>query len=422
MTGQLAHEALELFNQRDYEAASPLLEQLVDAGDTPLPCILALAETREQLGNADGAARLLQNLYEALPQENFAVALVGVLLRAGDPAPLDALLPRLVAAHPDSARLLAMQSDHALKAGDWRTGLQLLPSRRALLRETMMTADLPCPAWDGAPFPGVLLVGTEQGLGDVILWSSLLRDLAARNQRALVACDARLLPLFRRSFPTLEFADATLQPLREPGQDLANRRIQCADLATLPWRADGTLPTRTPWLQADPARVTQLRARYRAQFPGRKIIGVSWASHRDLAGDSKSIPAADLAPLLADPGVACVSLQYGNIDADLAAWRARGLAMAVDPEIDMTRDLDDVAALACALDGVVSCSTSLAHLAGALGVDTCVLLPGQRFVRWYWGYEGDTPWYPTLHILRGPPRADWPALATLAARHFTAAP
>lgn len=404
--------AMSLFSAQHYTEALPLLEQLVDAGNTPIACILALADAREGTGDAAGAIRLLENLYRALPQDDFAVALVAALQRAGIRAPLDEWLPRLRAAHPSSSRLAAMQAEHALKSSDFAIGFDLMPHRWSISIEQQATASLPCPAWDGKTFPGTLLIGTEQGLGDVVLWSSTFSDLAQRNQHALVACDARLVPLFRRSFPTLEFADRNTSPLAAPGSDLANRKVEAADLARFFRRSVADFPPHRAWLAPDPARRDALRRALHARFPGKRLIGLSWRSLRNLRTDSKNVPIEELAPLFARPDTIFVNLQYGDITADLATLHARDLHLHLVPDIDTTHDIDGVSALAAALDGVVSSSNTMAHIAGALGLRTWIMVPGGRYVLWYWGYTGNTvPWYPSARILRGPPQRSWRELA-----------
>lgn len=396
-------EALQLFRQHRMHEALPLLEQLLEAGDTPLPCILALADAREATGSAAGAIRLLEALYDAMPQADFALALASALQRAGNRVALDATLPRLRAAHPADQRLAALHAEHLLKCGNFAAGFDLLPQRWSISGAAAMTATLPCPAWDGRPFSGTLLVGTEQGLGEVVLCSSMFRDLAALGQKTLVACDARLLPLFRRTFRGIDFADAAGLPLQAPGREPGNRRIESVDLGRFFRQSAADFPDAGGWLVADPARSTALRTEYRQRFPGKRLVGLSWRSHRQLRNESKNIPLTELEPLLRQPDTVCVSLQYGDIDADLAVLRERGLALHVDPDIDITQDVDGSCALASALDEVVSSSNTMIHLAGALGLPTRLLLPGARYVLWYWGYAGSTtPWYPTMRIHRGP--------------------
>jgi ADP-heptose:LPS heptosyltransferase len=148
----------------------------------------------------------------------------------------------------------------------------------------------------------------------------------------------------------------------------------------------------------------------RQAFPGSKMVGLSWASHRVGLGDSKSIPAADLLPLL-EAGHSFWSLQYGDHSQGLALLKEAGHELYGIDGLDLTNDLDGVAALISALDVVVTCSNTVAHLSGALGKRTILLAPGERFVLWYWGLEGDrTPWYPAMEILRGPPRKTWAEL------------
>ncbi|MFP5382763.1 MAG: hypothetical protein ACLGHG_01695 [Gammaproteobacteria bacterium] len=401
-TTVVAH-ALQLFRQGRMAEALPVLESLLADGNTPLPCILALADAREATGDAAGAVRLLTALHDAMPQPDFALALAAALQRAGDRLALDATLPGLRNAHPADQRLAALHAEHLLKRGDFADGFDLLPARWSISGGTAMTHALPCPEWDGTPFPGRLLVGTEQGLGEVVLWSSMLADLVRLGQKTLVACDARLLALFRRSFPPIEFADAAGTPLQEPGKNLTNRRIESADLGRLFRRSAGDFPQAARgWLVADPARTAALRDAYRQRFPGKRLVGLSWCSHRPLRNESKDIPLADLTQLQQQDTV-CVSLQYGDVAGDIALLRAHGLPVHVDPDIDITRDVDGSCALAGALDEVISCSNTMAHLAGALGRPVQLLLPGPRYVLWYWGYEGTTtPWYPSMRIRRGP--------------------
>lgn len=412
----IAREALELFRRGDFAGARPLLEGLLAAGNTPVPCILALAETREACGDADEATTLLDALHAAMPHADFAVALASALQRAGDCEGLERHLPVLRKAHPDDGRLAAIEAEHRLKRGDYATGFDLLPHRWAISAGAAMTAGLACPEWDGRRFDGTLLVGTEQGLGETILWSSMFRDIARLGQKTLVACDARLLPLFRRSFPALDFADAALHPLLAPGRDPANRRIESGDLGRLFRRSAGDFPTNSTlpansaswpangaWLIPDRERVARLRAEYQERFPGKRLVGLSWCSHRRLRHDTKNVPLADLEPLLSDPALQCVSLQYGDITHDLRELEKKGLPLYRDPHVDITRDIDASAALAAAMDRVVSGSNTMAHLAGALGLPTELRLTGNRYVLWYWGYAGDgTPWYPSMRICRGP--------------------
>jgi hypothetical protein len=150
-------------------------------------------------------------------------------------------------------------------------------------------------------------------------------------------------------------------------------------------------------------------------FPGRNLIGLSWASARKGLSESKSVPITDLLPLMQSPDLACFNVQYGDTTGDTqAAIDAGGKFYAIG-NIDLTNDQDELAAMIGALDAVVTCSNSVAHLSAALGVRTILLAPGGRFVLWYWMREGDrTPWYPAMEIIRA--KSGWPAAVVEALR------
>jgi ADP-heptose:LPS heptosyltransferase len=76
-------------------------------------------------------------------------------------------------------------------------------------------------------------------------------------------------------------------------------------------------------------------------------------------------------------------------------------------EVDQTSGaFMDTAAILQELDVVVTSDTALAHLAGALGIKTCVVLGFTPDWRWL-QYRSDTPWYPTVRLFRQTEIGDW---------------
>ena len=79
--------------------------------------------------------------------------------------------------------------------------------------------------------------------------------------------------------------------------------------------------------------------------------------------------------------------------------------------LDARNDFDRMAALAVAMDLIISVDTSIAHLAGALARPTWILLPFAA--DWRWRTVGnETPWYPTARLFRQPRRGDWASVVT----------
>jgi ADP-heptose:LPS heptosyltransferase len=142
-------------------------------------------------------------------------------------------------------------------------------------------------------------------------------------------------------------------------------------------------------------------------------VGLVWAGRSDLWDDRKrSIGLAALAPLAQAEGVAFYGLQKGDAAAQ-AAHPPAGMKF-VDCSGQLG-DFADTAALAANLDLVVSVDTSVAHLAGALGRPTWLLLPTPPDWRWLLGRE-DSPWYPTMRLFRQETPGDWSGVAARAAQ------
>ncbi len=406
----LSSLALAVFNQQRYSEVLPLFERLSAGGNIDINCALAWAMALEKCDQIDRSIRIMIQIWEGTRSEKFAVLLMSALLRLGRQQELDEWMPKLIAAFPTNAQLLAGRSEHGFLSGDYATGFDYMHHRWSLTAEKPKNASLVCPRWDGNRFDGTLLVTAEQGLGDQVLVSSMFEDLVRLGQPALIDCDARLLPLYRRSFPSLRFADRKNNELVQASTDGSARWIDGLELGRIFRRNIKTMPTRKHWLVADPQQVAHWKNWLDTQFPGKKRIGISWRSARAMLGDSKSIPATDLEPLLKT--FSCVSLQYGEIAADIDSLKSAGLSLAVAPSLDCTENIDGLCALIAALDAVATCSNTTAHLAAALGIPTRVMIPGSRYILWYWGHEGaQTPWYPEIRLFRGPPRRDWRSLA-----------
>lgn len=256
------------------------------------------------------------------------------------------------------------------------------------------------PLWDGAADlrDKKVLVWGEQGIGDEIVYASLLPDLIQRGAVLTVECTDRLVPLFARSFSGLRFLSRQPQPL--PGAEY-DYQVPWLWLARCVRPTMQSFPSRPSFLLADAEKTARFRQRYQA-FGKKRIIGLSWFTGSPVWGLHRSIPLPDmLSPLpLADTLI--IDMQYGNT-AD--AWRQGqamfpDLAIFHDPEVDQFKDMDVFAAQVAACDAVVTISNTTSHVAGALGVPAAILMP-QAGLTWYWFDSGeDCPWYPSLRLLR----------------------
>ncbi|MGC6484672.1 MAG: tetratricopeptide repeat protein [Candidatus Puniceispirillales bacterium] len=253
-----------------------------------------------------------------------------------------------------------------------------------------------------------LLVLAEQGIGDEVMFSSIIPELYARTAALTVECDPRLIPLFRRSFPAGITYLEKGQPFAEDDYD------GFIPMGSLPryfrQSEEDFRKTAGGFLMADEARIRHFRDQL-AEADTTQVIGISWMSKsKAYGGHYKSLPLADLARAVAGPTVRLVNLQYGDVAADIAQVReAHKIDITEVPGVDIREDIDDLSALIMACDRVVSVSNVTIHLAGALGRKTQIMLPKSH--DWRWGSDGrDSYWYDAVDLYKQPALNNWDAV------------
>jgi hypothetical protein len=163
-----------------------------------------------------------------------------------------------------------------------------------------------------------------------------------------------------------------------------------------------SIPTRVPYLAADPADVDRWQATL-ADRQGLRV-GIAWQGNPRYRWDRlRSIPVAQFAPLFQVPGTSWVSLQKGPGADQLAAIAGQFDVLDLGPRLG---DFADTAAVMRHLDLVIACDSAVAHLAGALGVAAWTLLPLGPDWRWLLDRD-DSPWYPTARLFRQTALLDW---------------
>lgn len=265
------------------------------------------------------------------------------------------------------------------------------------------------PRWDGKKIAGTLAVWGEQGLGDQILYASMIPDALARAGSVILEVEPRLIPLFARSFPGVE-----LRSLAEDADGVrADAHVPIGGLGEFFRQSSGDFPRRA-YLKADPERASALRG----LLPANKMpVGISWRSINPKFGMHKTAMLRDFSPLFMRSDVQLVDLQYGNTSAERAAIRKEpGIEILHLDEIDNTSDIDGLAALIEACDAVLTVDNTTAHIAGALGKPVWVMVPHGQGRFWYWFKDrADSPWYPGMRICRQQSGQPWADLIASAA-------
>jgi tetratricopeptide (TPR) repeat protein len=415
----------------DFDAALAIKPDYIDAHNNRAIALYLLRRQDDALAAVDAALAIEPRFASAhnnkgnvlLAQGRFAAALASYeAALAVDPNYVDAMFncgnalaaldrpgeaercyDKAIAMQPHVAEIKVNKGLFCLARGRFAEGWSLYEARWSGGMRGVDNRAYAMPRWNGEPV-GRLLVWGEQGLGDQILYASMLADARARATSLALEVEARMVTLFARSFPDVEVVGL--------GQELhsgsADAHVPISGLGRFlrgEWASFGR--RREGYLAADPARAAALRERLAAD--GRAVIGLSWRSSSKATGRSKSARLHDFEPILRLSGCRFVDLQYGDTRDDRAAV-AQDLGLTVErfDDIDNRDDIDGLAALMTACDAVVTVSNTTAHLAGALGRPTFVFVPFGNSQIWYWFNQGDTsPWYPDARVRRQSSGEPW---------------
>jgi ADP-heptose:LPS heptosyltransferase len=292
--------------------------------------------------------------------------------------------------------LLATQDFHQgfkLQEWRWKTG----QSSGEFLQSSK-------PLWNNEQGKSVFVWG-EQGIGDEIMFAAMIPELHKLSSKIILRCDARLIPLFKRSFPGNIIYYSKGEAVAEDEYDF---HIPIGSLSNM-FRTSlkSFKNTSAGFLNYDGKKTSKLRNAILAGEE-KKVIGISWKT-KSLKAEAvkRSIKLADLAQIFDHPNIRLVCLQYGEVDDELKALKSDlGIEIMQVPEVDNMNDIDGLASLIMACDQVVSTTNVTVHLAGALGANTKVLLPSST--RWFWGSSGsDSFWYDTVSPCRQNNTGDW---------------
>jgi hypothetical protein len=281
-----------------------------------------------------------------------------------------------------------------LQSGDYVRGFEGYESRWDLKRATKRK--IPLPVWDGSPLNGrSIFLSDEQGFGDVLQWARFVAPLKQVHGAGRIVMECQ--PELMRLMSLLPEVDAVVPRAKEvPDCDVTLPLLSLPRLFGTTLR---TLPAEVPYLRTP-------EPNHRLPLDGRLKVGLVWAGKptpRD-----RSIGLEKLLPLLGDPGIAAYSLQKGPRAGDVAKLGAELLISDLGPELT---DFAETGAILRQLDLLITVDTAVAHLAGALGVKTFLLLRKVSDWRWF-DARRDSPWYPSMRLFRQTVLDEWGDVVT----------
>lgn len=271
---------------------------------------------------------------------------------------------------------------------EWRSKLKECPRRHTSK-----------PRWDGKVRDGQrILIHAEQGLGDTFQMARYAKWLNDAGMHVILECQKPIQAIVKANGIATD-----VYPLGEKAPEF-DTQIPLMSLPSVLWDRIGFHAER-PYLTPCDEHVQKWQERL-TDFSGPKIA-IAWQGNPSFKQDQfRSIPLAEFSPLVQASSAQFFSLQKSHGTEQLDAFEHRD-------RVHVFEDLDesggafmDTAALMTQMDWLVTSDSAIAHLGGALGVKTFLLLPFASDWRWFAG-RNDCPWYPSVQIRRQTERGAW---------------
>ena len=258
--------------------------------------------------------------------------------------------------------------------------------------------------WDGSPGKTVV-VQCDQGLGDIIMFSQMIPQMAVDCKEVIVECAERMVPFFKRNFPMVKvYGTLKQKEVAWAANHKIDAHVHISFLGRWYRNSDKDFP-RKPYIVPCPEKVAKWKE-WLGQFP-KPWRGLAWKGGiQQTLKHIRSIDLADFKPIVELPGTN-IDLSYHDSAKDIE----RSGFDIKRPPIDVS-DYEDTIALVSVLDDVFTVTTTVAHVCGALGRKASVLVPDVPTWRYAYRFDGgdEMIWYPSNSVRlfrRKPGELDW---------------
>ena len=367
-----------------------------------------LSDLLRRRGHYEQAWEVIQDyLSRGGPSEGLEIRIAKIATDCGFAEQAVHWFGRARASEPERPDFAWEEAMLLLREECFEQGWEGYEARRAIYQHDVLgLVQYPLPEWRGDALQGrSLLLHKEQGLGDMIMFASLLGQIPADAGALHLAVQPPLARLFEHCFPGMTVwasasrsgEDTAAHQPWYPAAGPIDLQLPLASLARLAMRQLPDKPR--AYLSAPQGDIDQWQARLAGlgcNSPGALKVGLVISARPDGArasgvadGTAKSVPAQAACGLASPTGVCWIGLH----DRSTAATLADLVTLDVIDTSDWLLDLADTAGLIANLDLVVAVDTAVAHLAGAMGKKTLLML--RRHADWRWGSSrADSYWAP----------------------------
>ena len=402
---QIINQAFDFHSQGNISEAAKYYQYFINQGFNDYRVLSNYVVILKDLGKLQEAELLQRKAIAIKPDYAEAHSNLGVILKnLGKLQDAEFSYRKAIAIKPDYAEahsnlslilLKAKKFQEGWKEYEWRP--EKIPQRELIMNK----ANLKKPEWTRKDSGRVLLWG-EQGIGDQILFSSLIPDLIKEVEQLLIQVDERLIPIFKRSFDE-KIIYLNQNNLNEKDFDF---HISIASLPKIFRNKSENFDSCIKKILTVERNKTNIIKNKFKKLKYKKFVGISWKSASKI-NKNKSIPLEEFILGIYSPNICFVNLQYGETKDEIDNIRNNyGINILEINEVDIFNNIDDFSSIINCCDDIVSIDNVTAVLAGAIGANCHLLL--QSNSHWYWGINDNTSyWLPSLKLYRQKNLKSW---------------
>ncbi|MGK7910886.1 MAG: tetratricopeptide repeat protein, partial [Synechococcus sp.] len=306
---------------------------------------------------------------------------------------------------PNNARIHTSFAILLMLVGEFREGWQSY-QYRFKYKPDLMRSPSQLEQWDGDFDCDEIILIDEQGIGDTFQFIRYAQLLRQHFSKVTVCVPTKLIELLQYSL-----SDPGISIHHSFNYALGTTKARWVPMLSVPQYFGITRDTpilNPPYLSAPPEHIEHWRQQLQTS-PDKMLIGLNWQGNpaqEYLLMKGRSFHLEQFAWLSEIPGIELVSLQKGKGSEQLETCSFADAFIANQAKVNDAWDYVDTAAIFMNCDLIITSDTSVAHLAGALGKPTWILL--QSIPEWRWGLAGkNTAWYPSAQLFRQTEPGDW---------------
>ena len=258
------------------------------------------------------------------------------------------------------------------------------------------------PMWQLKDHSSSLLIIGDQGIGDQILFSSLLSELNNSIKKTLLI-NHKLKTIYQRSFPGI----TVLDKITSTEEKNFDGYIHLSSLGKFLRPDIQAFKNSNHSFLVDNKNLTQV-IKNKIKFNTKLVCGISWKSTNLKLGGKKDLSLEQLLPIF-NLNISFINLQYGEVEKEINNLKENyNISIKSVEGINLYENIDAALSIIQACDFIITSSNATAHLAGALGKETLLLVPYSRGRLWYWSdCENKCLWYPSIKIFEQHFDGEW---------------